>query len=142
MAVLWISIDLGSWKLRALCARPGPASLPAPSGAASTGSWLWFPPCFSNYVEWSKNSSSRGLIWEFATAVCPPQPAALSLSASPSPALCGPFTLVLWLLSPRLWDSDLTTHILLCKPQISRPEDADQAKLATGPIAVGHLSKA
>jgi hypothetical protein len=77
-----------------------------------------------------------------ATTVCPPQPAALSLSASPSPALCGPFALVLWLLSPRLWDSDLTTRILLCRPQTIRPEDSGQAKLATGPIAVGRVDKA
>lgn len=40
------------------------ASLPRPSPAAwptEAPSWLWFSPCFSNYVGWAKNSSSGAL---------------------------------------------------------------------------------
>lgn len=46
-------------------ARPGhspsrPPASPPPASAAPTEapSWLWFSPCFSNYVEWAKNSGS------------------------------------------------------------------------------------
>lgn len=131
----------GNWKPRVLCARPGPASLPARSGSASTGSWLWFPHVFP--IMWNGlKTAVAGPYLGVATAVCALQPAALSLSAAPTPALCGPFALVFWLLSPRLWDSDLTTSILLHRPQITRPEDSDQAKLAAGPVAVGCLDKA
>lgn len=49
-------------------ARPGhpptrPPASPPPASAAPTQapSWPWFSPCFSNYVEWAKNSSSGAL---------------------------------------------------------------------------------
>lgn len=61
---------------------PFSASLPAPSLAAApteVPGWLWFSPCFSNYVEWAKNSSSGPLFGSYHQ-----RPRAPALAAAPS----------------------------------------------------------
>ena len=79
-------------------ALPGQASipralqlgLPAPSVAAAATeapSWLCFSPCFSNYVEWAKNSSSGALFGSYHHG--PRKPAASLARPSQQPALCG-----------------------------------------------------
>nr|XP_060463482.1 uncharacterized protein LOC132662114 [Panthera onca] len=65
---------------------PGPGCDPThPSPAAwpmEAPSWLWFSPCFSNYVGWAKNSSSGALFGSCHHR--PREPAAL-LAAVASP---------------------------------------------------------
>lgn len=69
---------------------PAPAALrlglPAPSAAAApteAPSWLRFPPCFSNYVEWAKNSSSGALFGSYHQILTPALSAAASLGDVP-----------------------------------------------------------
>lgn len=42
-----------------------PPPPPLRSRSAEAPSWLRFPPCFSNYVEWAKNSSSGALFGSY-----------------------------------------------------------------------------
>lgn len=51
------------WGWRLPLGLPTPSSPPKPLREAP--SWLRFPPCFSNYVEWAKNSSSGALFGSY-----------------------------------------------------------------------------
>lgn len=85
--------------LPGLAASPAPAALwrglPAPLQQPLTEapSWLRFPPCFSNYVEWAKNSSSGALFGSYHQILAPALAAAASLGDAP---------LLFRLLSPRI----------------------------------------
>lgn len=90
---------------------PSSASLPAPSLAAApteVPGWLWFSPCFSNYVEWAKNSSSGPLFGSYHRD--PGRPLLLLLPAARGPAPRGTcpvlLTSVPWP-SSRPWGSPL-----------------------------------